>query len=158
MIGTRASPAASSALRIPATRPSIMSLGATMSTPARGVLHELVHRRVVDARQGGDLAAHPLAVDHEQRPHELRRGEVRLLHQPAQRGRAPQPAHPADRELSHRASNSSAPCAPSKSATARPAAAGSAGSTSADAGIWMAAPRAVARPSNLFLPPPPPPL
>src|SRR5437879_5234524 len=35
MIGTRASPAASSALRIPATRPSIMSLGATRSTPAR---------------------------------------------------------------------------------------------------------------------------
>ena len=35
MIGTRASPAASSAVRIPATRPSIMSLGATTSTPAR---------------------------------------------------------------------------------------------------------------------------
>ena len=35
MIGTRPSPAASSAFRIPATRPSIISLGATMSTPAR---------------------------------------------------------------------------------------------------------------------------
>src|SRR2546428_679496 len=35
MIGTRDSPAASSALRMPATRPSIMSLGATRSTPAR---------------------------------------------------------------------------------------------------------------------------
>src|SRR2546428_768329 len=152
MIGTRASPAASSALRIPATRPSIMSLGAF------GVPHELVHRRVVDTRQGGDLAAPPLAVDHEQRPHELRRDEVRLLHQPAQRGRAPQPAHAADRELSHRASNSSAPCARSKSATVTPAAAGSPGSMSADAVIWTAPSRAVTRPYSLPFPPPPPPL
>src|SRR3989454_4252813 len=125
--------------------------------PALGVLHELVHRRVVDTRQGGDLAAHPLAVDHEQRPHELRRDEVRLLHQPAQRGRAPQPAHAADRELSHRASNSSAPCARSKSATVTPAAAGSPGSMSADAVILTAPSRAVTRPYSLPLPPPPPP-
>src|SRR3989449_10911004 len=124
---------------------------------ALGVPHELVHRRVVDTRQGGDLAAHPLAADHEQRPHELRRDEGRLVHQPAQRGRAPQPAHAADRELSHPASNSSAPCARSKSATVTPAAAGSPGSMAADAGSWTAPSRAVTRPDSPPLPPPPPP-
>src|SRR3989442_1010797 len=146
MIGTRARPAPSRASRPPAEAELLRAVG---------VLHELVHRRVVAARQGGDLAAHLLAVDHEQRPHELRGDEVRLLHQPAERGRAPQPAHPADRELSHRASNSSAPCARSKSATATPAAAGSVGSTSADAVIWTTPSRAVTRPYSLSFPPSP---
>src|SRR5438876_383632 len=125
MIGTRAWPAASSALRIPATRPSIMSLGATMSTPA--------------------LA---LAVAHEQRPHELRGRELGLLHQPAERRRAAQAAHAADRKVTHRPSNLDAPCAWSKPATATPAAAGSASSMSADAVIWIEPSCAVTRPYN----------
>src|SRR3989449_4019353 len=125
---------------------------------ALGVLREHVHRRVVDTRQGGDLAAHALAVDHEQRPHELRRDEVRLLHQPAQRGRAPKPAHAADRELRHRARKSTAPCTRSKSGTVTPAGAGRTGSTSADAVIWTAPSRAVTRPYSLPFPPPPSPL
>src|SRR5258708_1109607 len=49
MIGTRESPAASSALRIPATRPSIMSLGATMSMPARACVTATLPSRYTDA-------------------------------------------------------------------------------------------------------------
>src|SRR5436853_542593 len=112
MIGTREWPAASSALRIPATRPSSMSLGATRSTPA-----------------------HALAVAHEQRPHELSGSEVGLLHQPPERRSAAQPTHAADRKVTHRPSNLDAPCAWSKPAAATPAAAGSRSSMSADAVI-----------------------
>src|SRR5947209_8178745 len=49
MIGTRDSPAASSALRMPATRPSIMSLGATRSTPARACVTATLPSRYTDA-------------------------------------------------------------------------------------------------------------
>src|SRR2546426_463745 len=49
MIGTRENPAASSALRIPATRPSIMSLGATMSMPARACVTATLPSRYTDA-------------------------------------------------------------------------------------------------------------
>ena len=49
MIGTRDSPAASSALRIPATRPSIMSLGATISIPARACVTATLPSRYTDA-------------------------------------------------------------------------------------------------------------
>src|SRR5438034_746652 len=125
MIGTRENPAASSALRIPATRPSIMSLGATRSTPA-----------------------HAFAVAGEQRPHQLRWDEVRLLNQPAECRSAAQPAHAPDRELAHRPSNLDAPCAWSKPATATPAAAGSLSSMSADAVIWTEPSRAVTLPNN----------
>ena len=100
-----------------------------------GVLDQLVHGRLVHAREEGDLLPHAAAVADEQRPHELRGHEVRLLHQPAQRRGATQAAHPADRELAHRASNLDAPCALSKPATATPAAAGSPSSMSADAVI-----------------------
>src|SRR5437588_90340 len=132
MIGTRDCPAASSALRMPATRPSIMSLGATMSTPAPAC----------------DPAPHAAAVTHEQGPHELRGNEVRFLHQPAQRGGATQPTHPANRERAHRASNLDAPCAASKPATATPAAAGSRASISADAVICTEPSGAVTLPNN----------
>src|SRR6266480_535666 len=206
MIGMRENPAASSAFRIPATRPSIISLGATMSMPARacvtatlpsrytdaslstspscttpqcpwsvyshrqaspitsssgaarftaraacctipcssyapeparllGILHELVHRGLKDTRQRGDFPPHALAVAHEQGPYELRGDEVRLLHEAAQRGRAAQPTHAADRELAHRPSNLDAPWARSKPATRRPAAAGSRSSIPAEAVI-----------------------
>ena len=75
------------------------------------VFDQLVHGRLVRARQEGDLPSHAAAVAHEQRPHELGGDEVRLLHQAPQRRGATQPAHPADRELggAHRASNLDAP-------------------------------------------------
>src|ERR1051325_3803367 len=150
MIGTRDSLAASSAVRMPAPRPSIMSLGATMSQSvrARPVLDQLVHRGLVDAREEGRRAPHAAAVTREQGPHELRGNEVRLLHQPAQRGGTTQPAHAADRERAHRASNLDAPCAASKPATATPAAPGSSPSTVADAVICTEPSRAVTRPNN----------
>src|ERR1041384_8493362 len=78
-----------------------MPTGAQPVRPLR-VLDELVHRGLVDARKEGDLAPHAAAVTREQGPHELRWNEVRLLHQPAQRGGTTQPAHAADRERAHR--------------------------------------------------------
>src|SRR2546430_10578384 len=112
------------------------------------VLDQLVHRRLGDARKQADVAPHAAAVTHKQRPHELRGNEVRFLHQAAQRGGATQPAHPANWERAHRASNLDAPCAASKPATATPAAAGSAPSMSADAVIWTDPARAVSLPNN----------
>src|SRR5712691_2831704 len=91
---------------------------------------------------------HPLAVTREQRPHQLGGDEMRLLHQPAQRRGAAQPAHAADREVTHRPSNLDAPCASSKCATAAPAAAGSPSSSSADAVSWTAPSSAVTRPNS----------
>src|SRR5438034_591812 len=139
MIGTRENPAASSALRIPATRPSIMSLG---------VLDELVYGGLVHAGERGHLPAHALAVAGEQRPHQLRWDEMRLLDQPAECRGAAQPAHAPDRELAHRPSNLDAPCAWSKPATAAPAATGSFSTMSADAVIWTEPSRAVTLPNN----------
>src|SRR5205823_6828638 len=115
---------------------------------ALGVLDELVHRGLVHARKGRHLPAHTLAVAHEQRPHELCGSEVRLLHQPPERRSAAQPAHTADRKVTHRPSNLDAPCAWSKPATATPAAAGSRSSMSADAVSCTAPSRAVTRPYN----------
>src|SRR5439155_10371959 len=88
------------------------------------VLHQLVERGLTDARQRGDFPPDALPVACEQGPYELRGHEMRLLHQAAQRLRAAQSAHAADRELAHRPSNLDAPWARSKSATATPAAAG----------------------------------
>ena len=102
---------------------------------ALGVLHQLVHREPGDARHRIDRAPHAFTVHDEERPDELRRYNVRLLHQTAQRGRAPQPAHPADGELggAHRASKLAAPSPSSKRATDSPAASGRSGSMSRDA-------------------------
>jgi len=100
---------------------------------ALGVLDQLVHRSLEHAGEQLDLAPYALAVGDEQRPHQLGRDEVGLLHQAAQCGGAAQPAHAADRELAHRASKLAAPCACSKRATFNPAAAGSAGSIALDA-------------------------
>src|SRR5437763_10383026 len=110
--------------------------------------HELVHRGLVHAREGRHLPAHALAVAHEQRPHELCGSDVGLLHQPAERCRAAQPAHAADGKATHRPSNLDAPCAWSKPATETPAAAGSASSMSTDAVICTEPSCAVTRPNN----------
>src|SRR5207302_2472696 len=111
-------------------------------------LHELVHRGLVHAGERRHFPAHALAVAHEQRPHELRGRELGLLHQPAERRRAAQPAHAANRKLTHRPSNLDAPCAWSKPATATPAAPGSWSSISADAVSCTAPSLAVTRPYN----------
>src|SRR5439155_1130843 len=115
---------------------------------ALGVLHELVHRGLIHAGQRRHFPAHALAVAHEQRPHELCGSEVGLLHQPPERSGAAQPAHAADRKVTHRPSNLDAPCAWSKPATATPAATGSRSSMSADAVSCTAPSRAVTRPYN----------
>src|SRR2546425_6690283 len=73
---------------------------------------------------------------------------MRLLNQTPQRRRAAQPAHAANRELTHRVSNLEAPCAWSKPATATPAAAGSRSSISADAVIWTEPSLAETPPNN----------
>src|SRR5437899_1100737 len=116
---------------------------------ALGVLDELVHRGLIHAGQRRHFPAHALAVAHEQRPHELCGSEVGLLYQPPQRSGSAQPAHAADRKVTHRPSNLDAPCAWSKPATATPAATGSRSSMSADA-VSCTAPSRPSRPSCTF--------
>src|SRR6266487_6370663 len=102
---------------------------------ALGILYHLIDRELRDARQGYDGPPQPFTVRDEQWPDELRRRDVRLLHQTAQGGRAAQPPHAANRKLcgggAHRASKLAAPSPSSKRATASPAASGRSPSRSA---------------------------
>ena len=55
--------------------------------------HRLGDREPVDPRHRPDRLASLDALGHEQRVHEVGRGELRLAHEPAQLVRGPQPAH-----------------------------------------------------------------
>src|SRR5438105_4899958 len=102
---------------------------------ALGVLYQFVDRQLHHTRHRIDSRAKSLAVPDEERPDELRWGEMRFLHQTPQRGGATQAPHATNRKLSgaHRASKLAAPSPSSKRATASPARSGAESSSSADA-------------------------
>src|SRR5207245_8445889 len=102
---------------------------------ALGLLREFVGGQLSDTRHRRNGRAEAFTMPDEQRPDELRRDEVRLLHQTPERAGAAQSPHAADRKLSraHRASKVAAPSASSKRATVSPARAGAESSISADA-------------------------
>src|SRR5256714_8795449 len=99
------------------------------------VLYQFVDRQLRHTRHCLDSRAESLAVPDEERPDELRWGEMRFLHQTPQRGGAAQAPHATNRKLSgaHPARKLAAPSPSSKRATASPARSGFESSSSAHA-------------------------
>src|SRR5437660_7956417 len=99
------------------------------------VFYQFVDRQLRHTRHWFDRRAESLTVPDEERPDELRWGEMGFLHQTSQRGGAAQAPHATNRKLSraHRASKLAAPSPSSKRATASPTRSGMESSISADA-------------------------
>src|SRR2546426_1023960 len=164
MIGTRSSPAASSALRIPATRPSIMSLGATMSTPARACDTATLPSRYTEASFSISPSCTtpqcPWSVYSHRHtsPTTSSWGTARLSARAPRGagGRAPAGAARAVGEVGQRGGHPGPPRAPEQ-AGAAPAGGGGRGGSGAPRGGDLAAPAAgSAAAVQPVLPPPPP--
>src|SRR2546425_517785 len=118
---------------------------------ALGLLHEFVDGQLSDTRHRRNGRAEAFTMPDEKRPDELRRDEVRLLHQTPERAGAAQSPHAANRELcAHWRSKLAAPSPSSNRATASPARSGAESSISADAVSCTVPFRSVTRPYKRF--------